>query len=691
MTSCSRKTWLPVLVLVSELFSVPQLCASDSGAWTLVDPWLRPRGELAMAYDSGRGVTVMFGGFHEYGDVYLGDTWEYDGQRWTRMSTEGPNPRSACGMAYDSVRGVTVLYGGKDAEGQYGDTWEWDGETWSLRTTEGPGARRLSALAYDEHRGVVVLYGGYGESRKHDTWEWDGLNWSLRTTQSQPELNTPRMVYDNRRRVMVLLGTSQTWEFDGTDWIQREDGPVQSGAGLAYDSARGVTVRYGDYWGNDDTWEWDGVSWVLASQVGVRDVYAQGMAYDSRRGVTVLFGGYSSVFARDTTWEWNGESWTMRSNAPLGRVYSQMVYHAARGHSVLLGGSRHPSSDDDEYTFAWDGRQWSLLSIPGPGAYSSHAMIYDTRRDLTLLYGGTKTWAWDGAAWWLLADTGPSQRFRHAMAYDRARDRVVLFGGDARGDDGEFYFNGETWEWDGAVWTLESTRGPSDRAYHAMAYDSARAVTILFGGNTKRTARRFNGETWEWDGRRWTLVADTGPAPRIEHKIVYDEDRKVAILYGGQGVDGQNFSDLWEWDGVEWRERQVEFPQPSRHSHAMAYDSDRKRMVIFGGWGEHSERLGDTWEFDPCVGLTKLKARCKAGGGGEGEAHLIKVTVKTTLPEGSTVPVDNTDVSNNTTDRQRIPVNSRGKAKHKWSDQHGEHTITLADCPRMTQTVTCSP
>ncbi|MCG3132436.1 MAG: hypothetical protein FLDDKLPJ_03282 [Phycisphaerae bacterium] len=91
--------------------------------------------------------------------------------------------------------------------------------------------------------------------------------------------------------------------------------------------------------------------------------------------------------------------------------------------------------------------------------------------------------------------------------------------------------------------------------------------------------------------------------------------------------------------------------------------------------------------------MPKLKARCKAdgGGGGGGEISVIKVAVLTTLPEGSTVPVDNTDVTNNTTDRQRIPVNARGKAKYKWPDQRGEHVITLADCPRMTQTVTCSP
>ncbi len=169
--------------------------------------------------------------------------------------------------------------------------------------------------------------------------------------------------------------------------------------------------------------------------------------------------------------------------------------------------------------------------------------------------------------------------------------------------------------------------------------------------------------------------------------MIYDEVRRLTVLYGGRAGE-ELFSDLWEWDGMEWRQRQVEGIQPLRFEHAMAYDSDRQRIVLFGGWGEHNARLGDTWEFDPCVGLSKLKARCKADGAG---GHVIKVTVRTTLPEGSTVPVDNTDLANHTTERERIPVNTRGKAKHKWPDQHGDHTLTAADCPRMTQTVTCDP
>ena len=91
------------------------------------------------------------------------------------------------------------------------------------------------------------------------------------------------------------------------------------------------------------------------------------------------------------------------------------------------------------------------------------------------------------------------------MAYDSARAVTVLFGGW----DGSS--NGETWEWDGTSWTLTSSSGPSPRGDAAMTYDSARGVTALFGGDDGA----LDGETWEgagsWYGLTLTLK-DPGPS-----------------------------------------------------------------------------------------------------------------------------------------------------------------------------------
>ncbi|MCG3125618.1 MAG: hypothetical protein CHACPFDD_00443 [Phycisphaerae bacterium] len=88
---------------------------------------------------------------------------------------------------------------------------------------------------------------------------------------------------------------------------------------------------------------------------------------------------------------------------------------------------------------------------------------------------------------------GPSARAGHAMAFDIRRGVTVLFGGSDVG------LSGETWEWDGSAWTLRATSGPTPRTRHAMAYDARRGVTVLFGGNDGSVV----GDTWEWDGTAW--------------------------------------------------------------------------------------------------------------------------------------------------------------------------------------------
>src|SRR5262245_18255351 len=102
------------------------------------------------------------------------------------------------------------------------------------------------------------------------------------------------------------------------------------------------------------------------------------------------------------------------------------------------------------------------------------------------------------------------------MAHNTARKLTVLYGGNDGARDGE------TWEWDGNAWTIKASPGPSWRYAHAMAYDSARDVTVLFGGAVYSGASR---ETWEWDGRAWSLRSSSGPDKLSYHSMAYDSLR----------------------------------------------------------------------------------------------------------------------------------------------------------------------
>src|SRR5262249_41604748 len=157
----------------------------------------------------------------------------------------------------------------------------------------------------------------------------------------------------------------------------------------------------------------------------------------------------------------------------------------------------------------------------------------------------------------------------------------------------------DTWEWDGSAWTLRASNGPSPRSLFGMAYDSARRVSVVFGGGV---ASGFDGETWEWNGNIWVKRASSGPPPRIDHAMTYDSKRGVSVMFGGDiespghtvTLDGGT----WEWDGASWSARSA-LP-PARSGHAMAYDSARRVTVLFAGYAAPDGGVPDqgTWEWD---------------------------------------------------------------------------------------------
>lgn len=302
---------------------------------------------------------------------------------WSEVApATSPPARGSHAMAYDSARGVTVLFGGPDDTA----TWEWDGVTWSeAPVTSRPSRRWEHAMAYDSHRGVTVLFGGNvsnvipGDDRD-DTWEFDGETWNqARPSKSPPPRFVHAMAFDSKRGVTVLFagfnneeGTmGDTWEYDGATWRSVETDirpPSREGHAMAFDSKRGFTVVHGGYddFGNriNDTWEWDGTAWHerrADSPPRVRANHA--MAYDSHRSVTVLFGGSASgltdsVMLRDT-WEWNGAVWTKREVTPfpIQRDDHALAYDAVAKAVVLFGGR----SGIAPYTL---GDTWLLTGSP---------------------------------------------------------------------------------------------------------------------------------------------------------------------------------------------------------------------------------------------------------------------------------------------------------------------------------------
>jgi len=190
----------------------------------------------------------------------------------------------------------------------------------------------------------------------------------------------------------------------------------------------------------------------------------------------------------------------------------------------------------------------------------------------------------------------PSARYEVTAAYDSARKRVVLFGGRENSN----YF-GDTWEFDGRVWTLRSTGGPSARSMHAMAYDSLRGVTVLFGGGNPG-----RNDIWEWDGTTWTqkctsMPCSTSPMPQARNQagMAFDVARGNTVLFGGYVNAITWLADTWTWNGSTWTSVPGSGP-PVRYAHGMAYDTTGSRVLVFGGLNTSSISggLNDLWAFN---------------------------------------------------------------------------------------------
>ncbi|MBI1824935.1 MAG: hypothetical protein HY287_14520 [Planctomycetes bacterium] len=175
---------------------------NGSGWASYTGPRPSARTNAAMAFDSRRGVSVLFGGASPTHVAFV-DTWEWDGTSFTQRDVSGP-PGGAYAMAYDERRGVAVLFGWSTAA----ETWEFDGNAWTKIIPEGgsPQSRYGHRMVYDSAAGVVLLSGGgVNNGSLSDIWSWNGKRWNLEGNLPVP-VRQHFMSYDSDRQVSVVFG-----------------------------------------------------------------------------------------------------------------------------------------------------------------------------------------------------------------------------------------------------------------------------------------------------------------------------------------------------------------------------------------------------------------------------------------------------------------------------------------------------
>ncbi len=323
-----KRLFLASILLALLLPAAPALAHEPVSApppqWQQLFPPVSPppRGDHAMAYDTARGVAVLFGGIDSSGNVF-DDTWEWDSapMTWTeRQPAHRPQPRHGAALVYDAARDVTVLFGGRDGVNDLSDTWLWDGNDWTqVFPANSPSERWLAGVAYDTQRQVTVLFGGLdSQVPLGDTWESDGTNWTEQLVSGPSLRSGPGMAYDPIRNVTVLFGGSDGQGFLQDTWERAGDGP------------------------------WEG---VIVSRHPSRRT-RMGVAYFPRLRRVLLYGGTTFDFY-DDTWFWNGQKWVTRAfdPRPPGRCCMAMVYDPVLRGVLLFGGSVSAVAVNDTWIF----------------------------------------------------------------------------------------------------------------------------------------------------------------------------------------------------------------------------------------------------------------------------------------------------------------------------------------------------
>ncbi|HEV7238799.1 MAG TPA: kelch repeat-containing protein [Thermoanaerobaculia bacterium] len=576
-------------------------------SWVQQFPATNPsaRSNHAMVYDSARDRVIMFGGRKEAEVVrqrfaLLDDTWAWKNGEWQDLApATKPPARLFPGLAYDRDRDRVILFGGFNysADGKFTiearfDTWEFDGENWTRVNESGPEVSK-PLLVFDAARHETIML-GFGTTFL-DTlmYRWDSAtsSWKSITAATLPTcVNEGQFVYQTQNQRPVVMGGictgteifDETFEWDGTTWTKL---PVTGitrivGAAATYDTAASQLIRYGGNPAFQTTpesvttlyknLEWRGVTRSGAPGPRSMPLFRR----DPERDTVWMFGGLSEYSFGATIdylsdlWGYRDGQWRLLAqdaSTPLGCVTPIGALDTTRDKLVVVcSGST---------VYEWDGEAWktftNLSTSPPDRRFASFA--YDETLKKFVLFGGydsvgnyrQDTWTWDGAAWTeVKPKTKPEHRAQGVMWYDPLAKKTILYSGAGRRsiEDHATRFS-DMWSFNGTEWTkLSVTVTPGIRFAPQVAIDPSSGKLLLFGGlratidEDDRVTQFYDNDMWVWDGSTsaWTEIQlGNAPSPRQNGAFDYDVASGKFVLFGGFAGNFY-FSDRWLWDGQNW-------------------------------------------------------------------------------------------------------------------------------------------
>lgn len=434
----------------------------------------------------------------------------------------------------------------------------------------------------------------------------------------------------------VVLGAPAVAQARPFAWRHLPDWRDFTGHSIAFDPVRRRVVMLTSldhqlvysqavYPESSETWEWDGTDWThVPCSVAPRPRKEAAMAFDPITRRILLYGGGGTLALTDT-WLWDGHQWqeVPTTSHPAGSVRASIGTDWTRQQVVLFGGTNGLRIFDE--TWVWTGSDWQLQSpnVRPQARYGAGHLAYDTFNQALLLYGGAAPgaladgWLWDGATWHPLPTTLslPGARFNHAMATHGLTGEIFLF-------SGQWTQSNDLWRWDGRRWQAHPTATlPELRLGTRMAWDGTQLIAT--GGFSQHP----NLRTWGLDTADWHILRDPPFFPYLGY-VVYEAARdtllgvsfdrwSMAVVRDGQEVPGRiplpvsgdfmahhvasgltllvgerygtSVTEFWLWDGSSWRHD----PNPLPPLIPTVYDSARAKLV---GVSNNSREM---YEWDP--------------------------------------------------------------------------------------------
>lgn len=438
-------------------------------------------------------------------------------------------------------------------------------------------------IVYDQARQrlVVTLPSGV-------LWEWDGVDWA-QSSARLPNATPYRAVYDPTRQRCYFLCAGRLVEFDGHRAVDRGALPLPLASQMVVDIHRSRLLLCQSVNGAIAVFEWDGSSWQSIPSPGP-GLSTQALGYDELRRCLVLQAVAMQGGPVFQTWEWDGTAWTLRSTD--ARAYTPMTFDPILRQLVVL---------TTNASFGWTGSQWVMTNVTAPVNGTPTADPANGRLWLcnqSAFGDRTRFWTWDGTSWSSpMAAPHPTELPNGTpLVYDSLRDRALV----VAGQNGLVHV-----EWDGTRWhRLPAPAGPAPRTMPALAFDSVRGETMMFGG----FAPTGNlADTWTWNGTTWRLAATSGPAARYRAGVAYDSLRGRIVLVGGASGP-TTFTDHWEWDGLQWAQIAATTPLGGLGG-ALGHDPVRDVLV-------HVDWSGTTFEKNASGWTMVLPANPNLGNGG---------------------------------------------------------------------------